>query len=205
MLAIRAKSEMSGVIYQLKITLAGLEPEIWRRVEVPGDYTLDKLHGVIQAAMDWEDYHLWAFYIGDAEYMPSVPGDFSFDFGSQPQNPKNVTLEEALGGRKIKFRYVYDMGDDWLHEIKVEKIVAPQESVVYPRCSAGEHGCPPEDCGGPWGYADMLEILSEPEHEDYGRTLEWLGGEFDPEAFNLDAINRELIRRFKKRAKKKSS
>lgn len=185
-------------IYQLKITLDRLKPAVWRRVEVPGSFTLDKLHSVIQIAMGWEDYHLWTFDIGGVEYMPAMPGGMPFDFGPKPENPKHVTLDQALGGQKIKFRYVYDMGDDWLHTIKVEKVIAPEAGATYPRCTAGEHACPPEDCGGPWGYSEMLETLSEPAHENYRELLEWLGGEFDPEAFDLDAVNRRLQPRTRK-------
>lgn len=179
-------------IYQLKISLDRLKPAIWRRVEVPGSLTLDKLHGVIQVAMGWEDYHLWSFHIGDTEYMPAADGGFLFDFGPKPENPKRVTLDQAVGGHKIKFRYVYDMGDDWLHTIKVEKVIALEAGVTYPRCTAGEHACPPEDCGGPWGYVHLLEVLDDPAHEEHEEMLEWLGGEFDPEAFDLDPVNRRL-------------
>lgn len=190
-------------IYQLKISLDGLKPAIWRRVEVPGSFTLDKLHRVIQIAMGWEDYHLWTFHIGNTEYMPSVDGGFLFDFGPKPENPMRVTLDQALGGHKIKFRYVYDMGDDWLHTITVEKVIAPEAGVTYPRCTAGEHACPPEDCGGPWGYVNLLEVLRDPAHEEHGEMLEWLGGEFDPEAFDLEAVNRRLQPRARKSKTKK--
>ncbi len=190
-------------VYQVRITLENSEPPIWRRVQVKGDTSLADLHRIIQIAMGWEDYHLYEFTVGKVVYMPSSPGDDFFMFDEKPQSVSRNTLESVTDGRRIKFQYVYDMGDDWTHAVKVEKTLAPEEGIAYPRCLAGERACPPEDCGGVWGYEELLEILSEPEHEAYGETLEWLGEGFDPEAFDLDAVNKELARRFKRRSAKK--
>jgi Plasmid pRiA4b ORF-3-like protein len=187
-----------GAIYQLKITLEGIEPPVWRRVQVSGDIPLARLHKIIQAVMGWEDYHLYEFEVQRVRY--SAPGeDFGFDTEQKPVNVNRATLEQAVEGRRIKFRYWYDFGDDWFHEIKVEKILEPEAGAAYPRCVEGGRACPPEDCGGVWGYSNLLEILADPGHEEHEHYLEWLGGPFDSEAFDLDAVNRELKRRFQRK------
>lgn len=194
-----------GTVYQLRITLEGIEPPVWRRVQVPGDISLAKLHKIIQAVMGWDDYHMYEFQILRLRYSPPVD-DLGFDTGPKPVNVNRATLEQAVEGRRIKFRYWYDFGDDWFHEIKVEKVLELEPGAVYPRCVEGGRACPPEDCGGVWGYANMLEALADPKHEEHGQFLEWLGGPLDTEAFDLDAVNRELKRRFQRKTtgKKKS-
>jgi len=187
-------------IYQLKIALPYIEPPIWRRLEVPGTMTFGALHDVIQIAMGWEDCHLWMFYVGKTEISPESE---QFDFSGEPraQSADCTTLEEMLSGRCIKFRYIYDMGDDWLHEIKVEKVFAPEPDVHYPRCTGGGRAGPPEDCGGFPGYLNLLETLADPKHPEREEMLEWIGGEWNPEAFDLDAVNAALKPRGRKSGK----
>ena len=98
----------------------------------------------------------------------------------------------AKTGRKVRFIYEYDFGDSWQHEILLEKILEPEPNVAYPRCIEGARACPPEDVGGIWGYGDFLVAISDPNHEDHDEMLEWIGGEFDPEKFSVDEVNREL-------------
>ncbi|MGH8699874.1 MAG: plasmid pRiA4b ORF-3 family protein [Burkholderiales bacterium] len=195
---------MGGVdrIYQLKVTLPYITPAIWRRVEVPGTTTFGDLHAAIQIAMGWEDCHLWAFYVGKTEISPESE---QFDMPGMPaaRPADRTTLDEVLAGQRIKFRYVYDMGDDWLHEIKVEKIAASEPSVQYPRCTGGARACPPEDCGGFPGYQNVLEAMADPKHPEHEEMLEWIGGEWDPEAFDMDAVNARLQPR-KRRAAPRS-
>jgi len=159
---------------------------------------------MIQLLMGWEDYHLWSFEIAGIEYQPPIPKDDLFMVsGPPPQSANKTTLDQAVGGRRIKFRYTYDFGDNWEIDIKVEKTLDPDPGVVYPRALAGAHAGPPEDCGGPWGYAQLLEVLADPTHEEHGQMLEWIGGEWNADAFDVDAVNTRLKRRTRKpRAKK---
>lgn len=175
-------------IYQIKITLRYIEPPIWRRIEVPADTKLGKLHKVLQTTMGWADSHLHAFRAGGVTYgVPNADPDFPDD----TQNERNARLDQVAqeGDTLI---YEYDFGDGWEHEIKIEKALAADLAVHYPRCTAGSRACPPEDCGGPPGYAHLLDVLRDPAHEEYDDLREWVGEDFDPEAFDLDAINKML-------------
>lgn len=184
----KAKQPESSAIYQLKVTLKGLRPPIWRRLQVPSDFTLGQLHDVLQIAMGWTDSHLHQFIIGRTYY--SQP-DYELE-GVEDEN--KVRLDRVARAEKAKFVYEYDFGDSWQHDIVVEKILPREEGVRYPICIAGKRAGPPEDCGGIWGYADLLEIIQDPEHEEYEDMMEWLGGELDPEAFDLEEVNRKLRR-----------
>jgi len=178
-----AKSKDTGVVYQLKITLRDIKPPVWRRVLVK-DCTLTRLHDVIQTCMGWSDSHLHAFEIGGEQYGEPDP-----DGTMETEDARRVQLSQIVAQGYKKFAYVYDFGDNWDHTIQVEKVLAPEPGVRYPCCIAGKRACPPEDCGGPPGYDDFLEAIrnpSNPEHED---MLEWIGGEFDPEAFDIEAVN----------------
>ena len=177
------------LIYRLKITLRDSKPPIWRRVLVPGKFNLYKLHRVIQAAMGWEDGHLHQFIIDDEYY--SIPLEEDFE---PVLDERRYALSRIAPEEKMKFVYEYDFGDCWEHAIVVEKILPPESGVKYPRCIVGKRACPPEDVGGVWGYEAFLEAIRDPKHEDHERLLEWIGGEFDSEAFDLEAINRELRR-----------
>ena len=174
-------------VYQLTITLDDLHPKIWRRVLVPEDSTLVGLHRVVQAAMGWEDYHLWRFEIGDVEY--GEPSDE--DWGRPTRDARRTRLHQVVRPGST-FLYVYDYGDDWEHRIKVEEVLPAEPGREYPVCVAAERAGPPEDSGGPFGYAHLLEVLAnpaDPQHED---MLEWAGEDFDPEAVDLDEINLRL-------------
>ena len=176
-------------ICQLKVTLKGSKPPIWRRVQVPGSITLATLHRVIQVIMGWEDYHLHQFITREKYFGQRVP---DFDFGPPMEDERAVKLIDVAPTEKTRFLYEYDFGDSWEHAILVEKILTAEKGVHYPICLTGKRACPPEDCGGIWGYYQLLETVQDPgdpEHED---MLDWLGDDFDPEAFDLDAINREL-------------
>lgn len=170
-------------IHKIKITLKHIKPSIWRRIEVPADIRLGKLHDVIQIAMGWTDSHLHAFIVGHTQYGVPDP-----EFGGDMNNERNVRLDSIVkeGGKLI---YEYDFGDGWVHEIKVEKVLDADPAVRYPRCTAGKRACPPEDCGGPYGYAELLQALKDPSHPEHEDMLEWLGDEFDPEAFDPAEIN----------------
>ena len=164
--------------------------------------TFGGLHDAIQTSMGWQDYHLWAFYIGETEIGPTPNEEFSFPGAPPPRPAAKTTLDDALGGRSVKFRYVYDMGDDWLHEIKVEKVFTPEHGVTYPRCTGGARACPPEDCGGFPGYQNFLKAVTNPKHPEHEESLEWIGGEWDPEAFDMDAVNARLQPRKRRPARR---
>lgn len=174
-------------IYQLKVTLAHVRPMIWRRIQVPADIKLGSLHDILQICMGWEDCHLHMFITNNTDY--GVPHPDS----QHIKNERHIRLDRIAGvGDTLK--YEYDFGDGWLHGIKVEKSLAPDDHKHYPLCLAGKRACPPEDCGGPPGYQRLLKILRNPKHRDYEDILEWTGEHFDPNAFDSVEINRYLWR-----------
>jgi hypothetical protein len=175
-------------VYRLKVSLDYIRPMIWRRVEVP-DCTLEVLHEVIQRCMPWNSSHLWCFEVGRTRYLDPEFLDFPED---RPANGVRLGGLAAAGVKKLK--YTYDFGDTWDHQVTVEKTVPREPGVKYPRCTAGARNCPPDDCGGFPGYERMLYILGHPGHEEHEDMLEWVGGSFDPEAFDLDAINKDLAK-----------
>jgi hypothetical protein len=183
-----AKSPTSAV-YRIKVTLRGSKPPIWRRLEVPSGITLQRLHRVIQAAFGWEDYHMWVFETARGAYGVSDP-----ELGHRSAASKKLSDVAPLAGDRII--YTYDFGDNWEHQILVEDVLAAETGVRYPRAVAGRRAGPPEDCGGIWGYQELCETLANPEHEEHASMLEWLGldsaADFDPAAFDLDAVNAAL-------------
>jgi hypothetical protein len=172
-------------IYQIKVTLKDSKPPIWRRFQVTSDTTLYKLHLILQEVMGWDNYHLHQFIVGHTYFGEPDP-----DYDSE--DDRKVNLSQIVEREKQKFTYEYDFGDSWLHEILIEKILLPEPGVRYPICLKGKRACPPEDCGGVWGYDDLLEIIKDPDNEEYEEMMDWLGGEFDPEFFDLDSINQRL-------------
>jgi len=184
-------------IYQLKMTLRDTRPPIWRRLLVPAGLTLDVLHDVLQLAMGWDDSHLHEFRIGSKRFGKSDPNDRLM--GLDPiGNERTTCLFTVLGRVGAKGMYTYDFGDSWEHAIVVEKVLPPEPGVRYPICVDGRLHGPPEDCGGIPGYYNLLEALRDPNHQEHEELLDWVGGEFDPEAFSVDDVNRRLapIRRW---------
>jgi hypothetical protein len=184
------KGADASPVYQLKITLEGSKPSIWRRIQVRAGTTLPQLHHTIQTAMGWTDSHLHQFIIGGVEYGLPDP-----DFEEDVRPEQRVKLEQVVTAEKDRFVYEYDFGDSWIHDIVLEKILPPERDVHYPRCLDGKRAGPPEDVGGIWGYAEFLEAIRDTNHPEHEEMLEWCGGEFDPEAFSLDEINQALSRR----------
>ncbi len=176
-------------IHRIKISLRGARPPIWRRLEVPSNITLQRLHVCIQAAFDWEGHHMWVFETPKGRY-----GVADRELGHRSATAKH--LSDVAAGTGDRARYTYDFGDDWQHEILVEDVLAAEPGVAYPRCVAGRRAAPPEDCGGIWGYADLVEILADPAHPEHGERLEWLGldsaDRFDPARFDITAVNDAL-------------
>lgn len=175
-----------GQIYQLKVTLKGSKPPIWRRVEVAATVTLAQLHEILQVTMGWYDSHLHQFVMGDVFY--GLPDPDGWD-DVEVCDERLVKLNQLLNAPKQKLVYEYDFGDAWEHQVVLEQILAPNPAITYPRCTTGKRACPPEDCGGIWGYASLLEAIHDVNHPEHADTLEWIGEDFDPEEFDLEAVN----------------
>jgi hypothetical protein len=179
-----------GPIAQIKITLLGVsKPPVWRRVQLPADTRLDHLHEIIVAAFGWQDYHMHCFTSGLEEFGLPDP-----ELGHADE--RRVSVGQLIGDIGDRLRYTYDFGDDWEHEIVLEDLLDPDPDTHYPVLLAAKGACPPEDCGGRWGYADLKEILADPSHEQHQEMLDWLGlensTEFDPNAIATDEIEYEL-------------
>lgn len=181
-----AASDSLNEIATVRVELRDTDPLIWREVEVPTSITLKVLHDIIQAVMGWFDYHLWEFTIGKQRY--GLPMDE--DWGTAPRkDAAKVRLRDVLKPRRTTIDYLYDFGDSWEHVVKIEDLVAPRPSLPPVVCLAGANACPPEDVGGPPGYAEFLAILADPAHEEHADMLRWAGGSFDPTAFDPEATN----------------
>jgi hypothetical protein len=177
-------------IYQIKVTLVGTDPPIWRRLLVPADLTLEQLHHVVQLAMGWEDCHMHEFLIGKQRFGKPDPME-SFLGRPCTASERTTLLFTVLGRVRAKALYTYDFGDGWDHEIVVEKRLAPEPGGAYPTCWAGERHGPPEDCGGIHGFYKLLEAIDS-DHERHEEFIDWLGDDFDPEAFSVDEVNQRL-------------
>jgi hypothetical protein len=184
---------MSEILVRLKIVLEDTEPTIWRQVEVPAEMTLKDLHSVIQAAMGWENAHLFQFHVGRETIAGPGMGGGS-QYGARPVSAGRVQLGD-LAARGIKrFSYVYDMGDNWEHTIRIEKLLSADPAATYPRLIAGALRCPPEDCGGIPGFYAFLDAASDPKHPDHDDQIDWYGDTFDPDSFDAARINKDLGR-----------
>ncbi len=177
----------STAIYQLHVQLVGIEPPVWRRLLVPADITLDQLHQVLQLAFGWTDSHLHEF-----DDSGRIMGEPDPDDEDPPEDEAEINLDEVLSRTGDAFIYLYDYGDGWEHSIVLEKKLEEDPEATYPWCLSGERSGPPEDCGGVDGYEAFLEAVGDPKHEEHEAMLEWIGGEFDPEKFDIDWIN-ELL------------
>lgn len=188
-----SKIRRSGpsALLQLHIELEHSQPLIWRRVLVPDNITLIKLHSVIQAAMGWWGGHLHEFIIDHLHYGQVFDDDPTLDLGPELIDERRKKLLKLLG-RKKRFEYLYDYGDSWWHGIRVEGMLPPTTPRPHAMCIAGEMACPPEDVGGLPGYFEFLEAVTNPHHEEHESMVEWCGGSFDPAACNIIEINERL-------------
>ncbi|MES3154920.1 plasmid pRiA4b ORF-3 family protein [Sphingomonas faeni] len=175
-------------IARLRISLNDIEPEIWRSVEIPVTASLKMLHDVIQAAMGWQDYHLWHFEAGDRRY--GVPNPEWPD--RNLTNARNVKLGSLIDLGVRQLTYTYDMGDDWRHTVVVDAVGPAEPDIKYPRFVAGERGCPPEDVGGFPGFELFLDAMSDPAHGEHQQLRQWYGGPFDPDDIDELAIKRAV-------------
>lgn len=178
-------------IYQIKVTLLGSDPPIWRRLLLPADLTLARLHDVLQSAMGWEDCHLHEFRVGSQSYGPPDPNEGGFGIDDRIDE-RRVRLHQVLGRIGAKAVYTYDFGDGWEHGIVLEKRLPVDPDLAYPACTGGQRACPPEDCGGIPGFYELLDAIQDPKHERHDELLEWVGEQYDPEAFSIERVNRLL-------------
>jgi len=181
------QSSGPDLIYQIKVTLKEIRPPVWRRIQVTDETRLDRLHEILQILMGWADIHLHEFVVNGISY-----GDTSMDTGRDMKNEKRVSLSKVLSVEKTKFLYIYDWGHYWEHEILLEKRIPFQRGTRYPVCLSGKRACPPENCGGPSGYQELLEILSDSSHSKHEERFGWLSGDFDSEKFDMESVNRTL-------------
>ena len=179
-------------IYQLKVSLKGSKPPIWRRLLVSSDIKLDTLHLALQISMGWTNSHLHQFISQDQTFYGIKDDDFDMG-GFEMQDENTVRLSHILKTEMDSLIYEYDFGDSWTHKIVLEKILPFDTDKKLPYCVTGKRACPPEDCGGIWGYENLLAILEAPEHDEHEEMLEWLGGEFDPSYLSRREINQSLL------------
>jgi hypothetical protein len=176
-------------LVRMKVTLEEVRPSVWRRLLVPAGFTLRRLHRVLVDSMGWHDSHLHQFVIRGNYYGKTDP---EFELARRDERLHNLEHVLALGVRG--FRYEYDFGDGWMHRIAIEKVEEAEGRPLKPVCLAGERACPPEDSGGARGYAELLNVLSDPSHPDHEDSKTWAGLRFDPERFDIDHVNRLLAK-----------
>lgn len=176
-------------VLQIKITLNGSKPSIWRRVEITDDATFADLHRAIRDVMGWDGYHLHEFaFEGKGTKIPQLIGRPSAESMIDVHDEDKELVKEWLGVKRKQCIYTYDFGDSWDHTVHLEAIIDSEEGVSYPRCTGGKRACPPEDSGGIWGYASKLEILQDPKHANYEEVLEWMGEDWDSDTFDADDV-----------------
>ncbi len=171
-------------IFVLKVVLVGVEPAIWRRLLVPSSITLPKLHIALQIALGWNNSHLHAFITHDGRYGWVDP-----DFEDDTIDEKRKKLQQFLKDPLDRIQYEYDFGDGWLHQITLEDSYDYEPGRPLPVCIDGEMACPPDDVGGPHGYAMFLEAMIDSENPEHDSFVEWVGGKFEPEIFDIHSTN----------------
>jgi hypothetical protein len=177
---------ITDMLYELKVQLREIEPPIWRVLRVPSRTSLARLHKVLQRAMGWKNYHLYLFEVEGKRY-----GEPSTEWDIEVLDSRKMTLEKIFPGGRTSLLYEYDLGDSWIHEITLLGVLEGEEKLG---CTAGARACPPEDCGSTPGYYELLVALSDPDHEERDAMVEWVGGKYDPNAFDVAAVDRALKR-----------
>src|SRR5437867_1088649 len=184
-----AVAKKSAQALRLRVSLQEVEPEIWRLLLVRESMTLARLHSFLQRTMGWTNSHLYQFEIEGQVFTDLDTWEPFEEEDEEPGDPAVTRLRDLHLKEGAAFTYLYDFGDYWMHDIVVQEIVPVAESQRLPQCSAGARACPPEDCGGPSGYFQLLEAIHDPMHAEHESYLEWLGGSFDPEAFSVRRAN----------------
>jgi Plasmid pRiA4b ORF-3-like protein len=177
-------------VYQIKVTLTGVSPPIWRRLLVSSSTSLKQLHDILQTAIGWTDSHLHQFIARGQRYGRPDP-----ELDVDVINEARVSLGQILRREKEWMSYEYDFGDGWTHKIVLEKVLTSSGGQAIPSCTAGSRSCPPEDCGGTWGYEEFLKAIGDPTHPEHDEMVEWIGGDFDPEHFDIAEVNALLAPR----------
>jgi len=175
------------LIYQVKATLTEVRPPVWRRLLVPSSISLRKFHDILQIAFGWTDSHLHEFRLRGQSY-----GTPHSEYPNSTRDDTRLRLDQILLKEKDAMLYEYDFGDSWVHKIMLEKVLRTASDVKIPRCIGGARACPPEDCGGPLGYAEFLKAIQDPCHPEHEDMVAWIGGDFDPNWFEPAEVNEEL-------------
>ena len=180
----------AATIARLKITLDDVKPAVLRRIEVPFDIRLDRLHLILQAAVGWTNSHLYEIRARGVRWSTPFPNQ---DSGGDFLDARKVRLSEVLEDVGTKtLKYLYDFGDGWEHTIKIERLIDPEPSTLYPRLIEAKGRCPPEDIGGPWGYAEFLEAIADPKHERHRELKEWFADDFNPHVVDVDWLAEDV-------------
>jgi hypothetical protein len=180
------------MIYQIKISLKDIRPEIWRRIQIDSKTTLYEMHHIIQIVMNWRNYHLYQFVINDKLYRTRIRyGNAELLDDPEAIDDRSTLISSILINEKDTLIYEYDFGDSWEHLIKLEKIIQIGK-IMHPKCTAGKLNTPPEDCGGIPGFYNFVDIMSDKKSRDYKSTRKWYGGEYDPIFMDLAKINENL-------------
>jgi hypothetical protein len=183
--------ETPTTVLRLKVTLRGVQPPVWRRIEVSSTAKLPDFAAMLEGVMGWHGAHLHMFETRDRRQFGEPDPDFAF--GPPVEDETRYRVVDLLPDVGAKLRFDYDFGDGWEHDVVLEAIEPTTDGVDYPRCIGGKRACPPEDCGGPWGYAELLAALADPRHERHADITEWLGGKFEPDHFDTEEMT-ELMR-----------
>jgi len=186
----KSTGNSTGKLTALRVELLEVTPPVWREFVVPHDISLARLHALLQRVMGWTNSHLHEFEIAGMRYAPPDPEE---DFDNPPEDSSKVRLAQLDLAPGDAFTYLYDFGDGWEHEITIVPL-ARADFPYVPCCMDGAGACPPEDCGGPPGYADMIEILADSGNPEYADMREWVGADFDPARFDIEAVNAALRR-----------
>jgi hypothetical protein len=184
---------LAATIHQVKVTLRDVKPAVWRRIVVPSNFVLGDLAVSLLGAMGWSNSHLHAFRVGRASYGP-VDEELD-DLGLDDED--KILVGKALPKVGSKLRFEYDFGDGWEHDVIVEEIGPRRPRTAYPLCTEGKRACPPEDCGGPGGYAEILELLVDPARPDPEDIRGWIEPDFDPAHFDPAKATKEMQTYFK--------
>lgn len=186
--------DSSKQLFQFHLFLEGTGPQVWRRIQVPADFTLAGLHRVIQAVMGWQDYHLHQFTIAGRAYgVPDPEGE------REVIDERTIRLRDLDLSTTARFEYLYDFGDDWRHVLNLEEVLQCDADNAAPLCLGGECSTPPEDVGGVPGYEEFLKALSDPDHEEHDHMKSWVGRPFDPNRFSAEDANLRLQKSFRRR------
>lgn len=193
-MAARKKTTAELSIHVLYVELVGIHPAIWRELHVRSDMRLSKLHDVLQAAFGWNDSHMHVFEDTSRQRYGHTAGETdAMGFGDAAlRDEREYTVADIAPRARSLFGYIYDFGDDWVHRLRVKKVQPAEPGKRYPSCVAGARAAPPDDCGGISGYERLLDVLDDPEHEEHEDMLQWLGGPFYPEAFDLKSTDKAV-------------